>query len=107
VFLSFAVAALAFRAKGRHGYGPFVLGLCAAIGVLLGKFEWESNPTLYVQSACWRLRRCGISGHVERPNPPAAQKNHLTKGVLEKMATTKKMKSSAQVVQPAKKRLKW
>jgi hypothetical protein len=38
---------MAFRAKKRHGYGPFLLGLVAAIGVLLGKFSWESNPTMY------------------------------------------------------------
>jgi mercuric ion transport protein len=61
VFLIFAVAALAFRAKGRQGYGPFVLGLCAAVGVLVGKFEWGSNPTLYgavgllVMASVWNL----------------------------------------------------
>lgn len=46
-FLGIALGALAFRAKNRRGYGPFVLGLIAAIGVLVGKFVWDSNTTLY------------------------------------------------------------
>lgn len=46
-FLVIALGALAFRAKNRHGYGPFLLGLIAAIGVLVGKFDWNSNPALY------------------------------------------------------------
>ncbi len=46
-FLVLALGALAFRAKHRHGYGPFVVGLVAAVGVLTGKFAWESNPLLY------------------------------------------------------------
>ncbi len=46
-FLVLALGALALRAKSRQGYGPFVVGLAAAVGVLVGKFEWESNPTLY------------------------------------------------------------
>jgi hypothetical protein len=47
VFLVLALAALAFRAKKRHGYGPFLLGSLAATGVLLGKFAWGSNATVY------------------------------------------------------------
>jgi hypothetical protein len=46
-FLVLAVGTLAFRAKHRHGYGPFVLGIVSAVGVLIGKFAWESNPTMY------------------------------------------------------------
>ena len=46
-FLVLTLAALVFRAKKRRGYGPFVLGLVAAIGVLLGKFAWGSNFTMY------------------------------------------------------------
>ena len=46
-FLVVAVGTLAFRAHGRHGYGPFLLGLFAAAGVLVGKFWWESNPAMY------------------------------------------------------------
>lgn len=46
-FLVLVMGALAFQAKHRHGYGPFVVGLVAAVGVLMGKFAWESNPLLY------------------------------------------------------------
>jgi hypothetical protein len=46
--LVLAVAGLAFKAKHRHGYGPLMLGFLAAVGVLIGKFAWESNPTMYV-----------------------------------------------------------
>src|SRR5215831_6630297 len=45
-FLVLAVGALAFRAR-RRGYRPFMLGLFAALGVLAGKFWWESNPATY------------------------------------------------------------
>jgi hypothetical protein len=38
---------MAFKANSRHGYGPFLLGLLAAAAVLLGKFRWESSPTMY------------------------------------------------------------
>jgi len=50
-FLVVAVGALAFRANRRRGYGPFVLGLFAAVGVLVGKFWWESNPMIYAAVA--------------------------------------------------------
>ena len=47
VFLVLALAALAFRANIRRGYGPFVLGLVAGTAVLLGKFVLESKLTMY------------------------------------------------------------
>jgi len=47
VSLLLAVAALAFRANKRRGYGPFAVGLVAGIAVLVGKFAWESNLTMY------------------------------------------------------------
>lgn len=46
-FLALAMAALAFRAQNRHGLRPFSIGLIAAIAILLGKFAWESNVTIY------------------------------------------------------------
>jgi hypothetical protein len=46
-FLVLALAALGFRANRRRGYGPFHLGLVAAIAILLGKFVWESTPAVY------------------------------------------------------------
>jgi hypothetical protein len=42
-----ALGAMAFKANSRHGYGPFLLGLLAATAVFLGKFRWESSPTMY------------------------------------------------------------
>ena len=46
-FLLLAVGALAFRARTRQGYGPFVLGLAAAVVVLAGKFAFGSNAAMY------------------------------------------------------------
>jgi len=46
-FLALAVGALVFRAHRRHGYGPFMVGLFGAAGVLVAKFWWESNPAMY------------------------------------------------------------
>ena len=46
-FLLLALVALAFRARQRYEYGPFLLGLAGTVGVLLGKFVWESTPTMY------------------------------------------------------------
>ena len=46
-FLIVGLGAMAFKANSRHGYGPFLLGLFAAAGVLFGKFRWESNTTMY------------------------------------------------------------
>lgn len=46
-FLTLTLATLAYSAKDRRGFGPFLLGLFAAIGILLGKFLWESNAAVY------------------------------------------------------------
>lgn len=46
-FLAVAVAALAYRASERRGYGPFALGLVAAVSVLIGKFVLESDAAMY------------------------------------------------------------
>lgn len=48
VFLAIAVGALAFRAKRRRGYRPFVIGLVASVVVLIGKFNFESDAAMYV-----------------------------------------------------------
>jgi len=47
VFLTLALVTLAFRAKSRRGLGPFLVGFIAAMGVLLGKFVWQSNAAIY------------------------------------------------------------
>src|SRR5260370_11329089 len=46
-FLVLALGALAFRARERHRYGPFLLGIVAASGVLLGKFVGGANTIMY------------------------------------------------------------
>jgi len=46
-FLLLAVGALAFRARTRRGYGPFVMGLGASAIMLFGKFLFNSNAIMY------------------------------------------------------------
>lgn len=46
-FLTLTLATLAYRARDRRGFGPFWLGLFAAVGILLGKFLWESNAAIF------------------------------------------------------------
>src|SRR5260370_6810285 len=46
-FLSLALGAMLFRARERRGYGPFLLGVAAAGGGLIGKVLWEVKPPLY------------------------------------------------------------
>jgi hypothetical protein len=46
-FLVLALAALAFRAKERGGFGPLLSGAAAAVGILAGKFAWSSNAVTY------------------------------------------------------------
>src|SRR5260370_34162281 len=43
-FLSLALGAMLFRARERRGYGPFLLGVAAAGGVVIGQALWASNP---------------------------------------------------------------
>jgi len=47
VFLVVVVGALTFRARTRRGYGPFGVGLAAAIVVLIGKFIFDSSAAMY------------------------------------------------------------
>ena len=67
-FVVLAVAALAFRARRRHGYRPFLIGLVAAVGVLAGKFWWESNPAMYaavgllIIASVWNAWPLSVSG---------------------------------------------
>ncbi len=46
-FLALAVAALAFRASDRRGFGPMGVGVLAAACVLSGKFWVGSDSTSY------------------------------------------------------------
>jgi hypothetical protein len=47
VFLLIALGALAFRARRRRGYKPFMLGLLASVIVLVGKFALDFDPMMY------------------------------------------------------------
>jgi mercuric ion transport protein len=47
VFLTIAVASLAFRAKRRRGFRPALLGLCASALVVYGKFTLDSDALMY------------------------------------------------------------
>ena len=49
-FLFVAVGSLALGARRRRGYGPFILGITAALLLLLGKFIFESNPATYASA---------------------------------------------------------
>jgi len=46
-FLVVAVGALAFRARARRGYGPFIAGVVSAIMVLVGKFRFDADAAMY------------------------------------------------------------
>ena len=47
VFLLIAVAALAYRARQRRGYKPFLMGLLAGAILLIGKFHFDSDAAMY------------------------------------------------------------
>jgi hypothetical protein len=47
VALVLAIAALAFRAERRNGYGPACIGSLAALIVLVGKFSMQSVPLTF------------------------------------------------------------
>lgn len=46
-FLGLALFGLAFRARTRRGYGPFILGLASVSWVLTFKFAFLSYPLVY------------------------------------------------------------
>ncbi len=47
LFLLFAVAALFIHARSRKSYGPVFVGIVAAIIVLSGKFQFDSDAAMY------------------------------------------------------------
>ena len=51
VLLVLAVGALAFGARNRHGYGPFLLGIVSAVCAVIGKFAFESSLTTHAALA--------------------------------------------------------
>ncbi len=59
VFLVFALAMLAWQARGRTRIGPLVLGSIGAVVIVLGRFVLQLDPVLYsglavfVSAAVW------------------------------------------------------
>lgn len=47
LFLGVSLAALAYRAPARRGYGPLALGAAASAVLLIGKFIYDSEAALY------------------------------------------------------------
>lgn len=47
VFLAAVLATLAWRAKTRRGYAPLALGIVAALVLLIGKFQFDSDAATY------------------------------------------------------------
>jgi hypothetical protein len=47
IFLALAVASLAYRAKNRGGYKPFILGILAAIIIIASKFSFVPDLAMY------------------------------------------------------------
>ncbi len=51
LFLLAALAALTWRAKARHGYGPAVIGAVATVALLAGRFGLDSDVVVYIGAA--------------------------------------------------------
>lgn len=60
IWLALTVAMLAFRRGGQRGFGPALLGLCAALAVFVGKFIFNDQVSVYagiaalVAAVVWR-----------------------------------------------------
>jgi len=75
LFLFVSVFILAFRARARRGYGPFALGMVAAILILWGKFSLESSVLAYagvgllISSSLWNSWPRPAAGQCPRCAP--------------------------------------
>lgn len=45
--LVLAVTALGYRARGRYGYGPLIVGIMAAVALILGKFVFDWSVLVF------------------------------------------------------------
>lgn len=50
-FLLLALIALGWHAQRRRGYGPLFIGLAASVVLLVGKFAFDSDATMYAGMA--------------------------------------------------------
>jgi mercuric ion transport protein len=73
VFLCFSLFALFYRANERWGFTPFIAGVAAALFIVLGKFYYNSEFSLYpgvfllVCASlwnCWPKRSCTHVGNL-------------------------------------------
>jgi hypothetical protein len=48
IFLALAVGAMIIRARQRHGYYPFFLGVISAIAIYIGKFQVDYALLTYI-----------------------------------------------------------
>lgn len=48
VLLLAALAALAWKARSRRGYGPLALGALSSSAILVARFVWGATPIVYV-----------------------------------------------------------
>lgn len=48
IFLLIALFSLAYKAKNRRGYNPLFLGILASVFIVVGKFAFDNETTLYV-----------------------------------------------------------
>ena len=55
VFLALAVCALAYRARWRRGFGPAIVGACAAVVLVVRKFVLDAPVLAYVAMAAFGL----------------------------------------------------
>ena len=62
LFMAVAVGSMAYRAKRRQGYGPFGVGVVAAMIVIVGKFVFAIDGVAYggiallVAASIWNSR---------------------------------------------------
>ena len=91
-FLLLAVGTLAFRARRRRGYVPFVVVILAASLILLGKFSLASNPVLYaglgllILASVWNswpiAFRCICAPTAENVPPIRGAQRGITQGEI-------------------------
>ena len=83
--LVLALAALGFQANRRRGYGPFAVGILAAVLLMVGKFVLESNLAGYggiaslIGASLW-------NSWPRKSVPPAPPETLLQLGSIERKA---------------------
>lgn len=81
LFLAVAIAAFAYRARERHRYGPFLLGVAASVVVLVSKFVVDVQAAAYtgagllIVASLWNSmpRRTALSLSCAHCAPPGSK----------------------------------